>query len=167
MNGRTLRLHGAPTARARESINLTLVKISHLSLRGSTELVKNMIAKERQRTGKRAVDRFHRTEKPRLMRDPRLGGAGRNCHADSETLLQHKPGSKSTHQCRTAMVDDGKVALGKPRRYWAALAAPQRLIRPLMKYFSQHLAGAESAEQYQHGRGSRLEQLSESARHRS
>jgi hypothetical protein len=81
----------------------------------------------RQRTGKHAVECFHCTKKPRVMRDPRLGGAGWNCHADSKTLLQHKPGSKGRIKCRTAMVDDGKFTLCKPRRYWAALAASQRL----------------------------------------
>ena len=87
----------------------------------SAELVENMIAKERQRTGEHAVERFHRSEKSRMTGDPRLGGTGRNCHADSKTLLQHKPGSKGAHQCRTAMIDDGKFALGKPRWIWPRL----------------------------------------------
>jgi hypothetical protein len=84
-------------------------------LGGSAELVENMIAKERQRTGEHAIKCLHRTEKPRLMRDPRLGSAGGNGYADSNTLLQHKPRSKGTLQCQTAMVHNGKLALGKPR----------------------------------------------------
>jgi len=138
---------------------------SHSSLSGATELIKNVIAEEGERMRKHTVECFHHTEKPGLVRDPRLGGAGGNCHADSETLLKHKPGSESTHQCRTAMIDDGEFTLCKPRREWATSAASKSLPWPHMKYFGEHLTGAKSAEQYQHGGRSRLKQLSEAARH--
>ncbi len=64
------------------------------------------------------------------------------------------------------MVDNGKFTLGEPRWHGATLPAAHRLVRSPMKQFSQHLAGAESAEQYQYGGSARLEQLTKSARYR-
>ena len=148
-------------------IHATLSEDSHSPFGNSAKLIENMIAKECERTGKRRVECFHCTKKPRVVRDPRLGGTGWNCHADSESLFQHKPGSKSLYQIRTTMIDDRKFAICKPRGQWSALAASQRLIRPVMQYFCEHLARAEGAEQHQHGWGARFEQLSESARNRA
>jgi hypothetical protein len=97
-------------------INVTRSEHLHSPFGSSAELVENMITKEGQRTGQRAVERFHCAKKSRVMRDPRLGGTGWNSHTNSKTLFQYKPGSKGLYQCRTAMVDDGKVALCEPRR---------------------------------------------------
>src|SRR5580698_9613024 len=110
-----------------------------------------MIAKECKRTRQHAVKHFHCAKKPRVMRDPGLGGTGWDCHTNSDSLFQYKPGGKGLYQGRTAVIDDRKFTLCKPRRQGSALEAPQRLIRPLMKYFSEHFAGAEGAEQHQHG----------------
>src|ERR1700691_4616696 len=114
-----------------------------------------MVAQKCERTGKHAVRRFHCTEEVRVSRDPRLGSAGRNGHANANPLLQHKPWGKSLRQCCTAMVDDWELTLREPRRKRAALEAPQRLARPLVKDFSQHITGTKRSEDYQHGGRSR------------
>ena len=57
------------------------------------------------------------------------------------------------------MIDHGKISACQPRRSLTPLQPPECEIRPASKQFCHHLARATGAEQHQHRRGARLQNL--------
>src|ERR1700722_18953278 len=100
-----------------------------------------MVAENCERTAKVLVESLHCREQAWPLCDPRFSGAGRDCDANSESLLQQEPWREGTHECSTAVIDNVKVLLGKPRGCLAAPEAPQCQMWPAQEKLRHHFAG--------------------------
>src|SRR6185437_5424360 len=130
------------------------VSISSSHYRGarSTKLIKDMIAKACQWTGKHSVEPLHCREQYRLPRNPRFGCTGRHRHPNPQTFFQHKPRSEGAPHCCKTMVDDMEILFCQPRVYITPIATPQSQTRPTAQHFRCNFSRTKRAEQHQHGR---------------
>ena len=124
-----------------------------------------MIAQYRQWSRKPAVEHLHHGQQVRLLGNPWFSGAGRHSYANADPLLQHKPGSKGTHQLGTAMIDNIEFVVGKSRARVGPRLQRRGAKRGRPQHFHNYLAGTTGAKQYEHRRSSRLEKTSQASCH--
>src|SRR6185437_1495390 len=116
----------------------------------SAELIQNMVSKDCHWTRDGTVHCLHESKKVGMTRYPRLGCAGWHGDTNTETLLKDKPLREGAKQCRTAMIDDMEIVVGKACWGFAVLKTSQRQMRSPSKHFRHHLPGAKSSENNQH-----------------
>ena len=125
----------------------------HLSRSSPTELVQDVIAEYRERTGEHTVEFLHRCQQSRVSQKSKarrqLGGTITPIPRRFSSTNQ---GAKALTSVSTAMIHNREFTFGESCRYLTAPEAPKRLIGPSMEQFSDHLAGAEKCQKRQASR---------------
>ena len=96
-------------------IAIKAATLLHSSCVSPTELIQDVIAQHRQRTGEHTVEFLHRRQQSWVPGNPRFCGTWWDRYADSDAFFQHKPRRKGSSEFGTAMIHNGKFAFGESR----------------------------------------------------